>query len=317
MFTREAAAVIVTYNPDIGVFGQLLTALDTQCHAVIVDNGSTPDVLEAIDALLERHGHAELIRCGQNLGIAHAQNRAIRSVLDNHPAVRLVLLLDHDSIPEAGMIATLMRTHDTLTAAGHRVAATGPVLYDPRDGSLLKLHRRRLFYWGKIRPEDVDPGRPAVAVDNLNSSGTLVSLEAYRDIGGLDEQLFIDHVETDWCFRARAAGYSLYATTEARLTHLMGDDICSYWFFGRKFMPYRSPARHYYLARNSMLLQKRGHVPLAWKFSNLLKLCFTYLYFGWYHPDRAMHRRQIGRGIRDGLKGVTGKSVPNPQEQTT
>ena len=98
---------------------------------------------------------------------------------------------------------------------------------------------------------------------------------------------------------------------------LMGDDICSYWFFGRKVMPYRSPARHYYLARNSILLQKRRHVPLAWKFSNLLKLCFTYLYFGWYHPDRAMQRRQIGLGIRDGLKGITGKSVRNPQGQPT
>ena len=148
---------------------------------------------------------------------------------------------------------------------------------------------------------------PVVEVDGLNSSGTLISIEAYQKTGGFDEGLFIDHVETDWCFRARDSGYRLFATTQARLTHYMGDDVCFYWFFGKRRMPYRSPARHYYIVRNSLLLQKRDYVPLAWKTSNLLKLLFTYFYFGCYASDRLEQRKQISLGLADGRKGVTGK----------
>ena len=315
MYTEETVAVIVSYNPDIEVFQQLLTSLESQCPAIIIDNGSNPDSLQNIQAAVKRHGNATLINSGENLGIAHAQNTAIKHILGHKSSVRFALMLDHDSIPEDGMVTSLIKTYDYLTGENNRVAAVGPVLYDPRHKSLLKFHKQKLFYWGKIRPENINSGNPAVEVDNLNSSGTLISIEAYRNTGGFDEELFIDHVETDWCFRAKAAGYKLYATTDSRLTHTMGDDICTYWLFGRKVMPYRSPARHYYLVRNSILLQKRGYIPLGWKFSCLLKLGFTYFYFGWYHSDRAMQRRQIHRGIIDGFKGITGKSAQQPQEQ--
>jgi rhamnosyltransferase len=88
----------------------------------------------------------------------------------------------------------------------------------------------------------------------------------------------------------------------------MGDDVCYYWFFGKKRMPYRSPSRHYYLMRNSILLQKRKYVPISWKLSNILKMCFTIIYFGYYDDDRAKQRKQLYLGINDGLRGITGAS---------
>jgi rhamnosyltransferase len=134
-------------------------------------------------------------------------------------------------------------------------------------------------------------------------------VEALRIIGEFDSRLFIDHVETDWCFRARASGFKLFATAGTRLTHHMGDAICHYWFFGRKSMPYRSPSRHYYLTRNSILLQKRNYVPVAWKFANILKLGFTFLYFGFLGKDTKQQRKCILLGMRDGMKGITGRSA--------
>ena len=144
----------------------------------------------------------------------------------------------------------------------------------------------KLFFPGKIDPEKIARKNPEVEVDGLNSSGTLISTEAFRVIGEFDSHLFVDHVETDWCFKAKAKGFKLFATTKTKLTHFMGDDICYYWFLGKKSMPYRSPSRHYYLARNSILLQKRGYIPAAWKASNILKLCFTYMYFGFFCKDK-------------------------------
>ncbi len=139
----------------------------------------------------------------------------------------------------------------------------------------------------KSNPASLGRENPTVEVDSLNSSGTLLSNTVFTETGGFDSGLFIDHVETDWCFKAKSLGYKLFGTINTQLTHHMGDDVCYYWLLKKRRMPYRSPARHYYIVRNSVLLQKRSYVPIAWKISNVLKLCFTFCYFGCYYqgPD--------------------------------
>ena len=312
--STSTVAVIVSFNPDPNVLQEIIASLVQQCPVVIVDNGSSQSTLDAIDHLIRNTDSVDLIRLHENKGIAHAQNTAIRHIQARRPAIKYILTLDHDSLPPDGMITCLESTFETLADRGAPVAAVGPVLYDPRDNNLLKLHKTRLIFPGKLRPETITGDPPAVEVDGLNSSGTLMSTEAFRVTGEFDSSLFIDHVETDWCFRARAKGFGLFATTATRLTHHMGDDVCYYWFFGRKCMPYRSPARHYYLARNSMLLQKRDYIPASWKVSNILKLCFTLLYFGFLDKDRKRQRKCILQGIRDGMRGITGKSLHPVQE---
>jgi rhamnosyltransferase len=312
--STSTVAVIVSFNPDFNVLRKILAPLAAQCPVVIIDNGSSQSTLTSLVQLVQNTDSVELIKLHENMGIAHAQNTAIRHITENNTAAKYILTLDHDSIPPGGMISCLETTFESLEDQGTPVAAVGPVLYDPRDNSLLKFHKTKLFFPGKIKPERISDNHPAVEVDGLNSSGTLMSTQAFRLIGEFDSSLFIDHVETDWCFRARAKGFKLFATTGTRLTHHMGDDVCYYWFFGKKSMPYRSPARHYYLARNSILLQKRAYIPAAWKVSNILKFCFTFIYFGFFCKDRKQQRKCILLGIRDGIKGISGKSALYIQE---
>ena len=306
-YSQETVAIIVSYNPDTDTVREALQSLASQCATVIVDNGSEADTLSHLKELVAGFDTAELISLGSNLGIACAQNRAINHVIQTRDAVRYSLLLDHDSIPGPGLVRCLEETFVARQEQA-RVAAVGPVLYDPRDKKFLDFHKVRFGLWGKVRPDTLSEGQRVVEVDNLNSSGTLLANTVFRETGGFDSSLFVDHVETDWCFRAKSHGYRLFATTETQLTHHMGDDVCYYWFLKKRRMPYRSPGRHYYIVRNSLLLQKRDYVPLAWKLSNLLKLCFTFLYFGGFSPDRARQRRQMRYGLSDGLKGVSGVS---------
>jgi len=312
--STSTAAVIVSFNPDLDIFREILAALSGQCAVVIADNGSSQPALSALGELIQGMDSVELLALHDNMGIAHAQNTAIRHITENHTAIKYVLTLDHDSIPPGNMIRCLENTIEDIENQGIPVAAVGPALYDPRDNKLLKFHKMKLFFPGKIKPESISDRHPVIEVDGLNSSGTLISTKAFRTIGNFDRDLFIDHVETDWCFRARAKGFRLFATAATKLTHHMGDDVCYYWFFGKKSMPYRSPPRHYYLARNSILLQKRDYIPAAWKVSNILKLWFTFMYFGFLGNDRKQQRKLIVLGLRDGIKGITGKSSHHIQE---
>ena len=114
MFTEETAAVIVSYNPDMDVFGQLLTSLSTQCPAVVIDNGSSQDCIQSLKELAGNYAHVELLCSGDNMGIAHAQNTAANHILKTNTHVRYILMLDHDSIPDENMVGVLMDTFESL-----------------------------------------------------------------------------------------------------------------------------------------------------------------------------------------------------------
>ncbi len=303
----ETVAVIVSYNPDFATVIKSLESLSNQCPTVIIDNGSVGPNISQLEELVLEYDAVELIKLEQNMGIAYAQNYAVNYIVKSNATAKFTLLLDHDSIPDESMISILEHTIKEKSKYT-KVAAVGPMLYDPRDNRYLNFHKSKYGVWGKINPTKLTKDRPTVEVDGLNSSGTLLSNQVFADSGGFDTNLFIDHVETDWCFKVTCRGYKLYATSSTRLIHNMGDDICYYWFLGMKPMPYRSPLRHYYIVRNSILLQKRAHIKMSWKASNLFKLCFTYFYFGFFSTEKTLQRTFIRRGFFDGLRGIDGIS---------
>ena len=130
---RGITAVVVTYNPDPEQLAQLCQAVQPQVeHIVLVDNGSSAETLAALQALVEGPSSAQaLLALGENRGIGAAQNAGI-AVARQHGS-RYVLLLDHDSIPEAGMVATLRAAIESQSAGSPPVAAAGPRYADARQ----------------------------------------------------------------------------------------------------------------------------------------------------------------------------------------
>ncbi len=96
----------------------------------------------------------------------------------------------------------------------------------------------------------------------------------------------------------------------------MGDDMLGFWLFGKREMPYRSPVRHYYIFRNSLLLQRRKYIPGVWKFWNIVKLGFTLFVFGIGRREARQHRTMMWRGIVDGLKKISGRIRQEDKQHT-
>lgn len=291
---RQLGVVTVLYHPDTEVLKRQLCQIPNDVRVVFVDNGSGDFELSKVESLFGVFSQRiELLRLGRNFGIAYAQNYGIRYLCDcSH-----VLLLDQDSVPIANMIKAL---YGKFLAVAEKVpvAAIGPCLIDGRTSKAVKFHGMQ---WLPIAQRW--PGLDGmVPCATLNSSGTLLSRYAWECTGGLDETLFIDHVDTDWSFRAIAHGFHLYGLPQAALEHAMGAGVCCYWFGKWREMPYRTPLRHYYLMRNSILLQRRKHVSVRWKLGNLLKILFTIAYFGAVGAERAQQVQYILRGLWDGVR---------------
>lgn len=298
---RRLLSITVTYHPDAGMLRRQLDAMPDGTTCMLVDNGTPDDAWIDVSEALRGVRNLEVLRMGRNAGLAAAVNAGIAHARSlgrwSH-----VLLLDQDSEPAPRAVAALCDAHDALAAVHSGCVAVGPVLRDPVTGMGHAFHR--IEGWRYRRVDGT--GRMPVACDALNGSGTLAGFDAFAGTGGLDEPMFIDHLDTEWSFRARAAGWRFFGIPDAVFIHRMGDDSRRVWLFGWRLWPLRSPWRHRLLFRNGVWLLGREYVPLVWKAWAIPKLLVTAAVFGMSGPQRWMQLSAMARGCLDGWRWLRG-----------
>ncbi len=290
--------VTVTFNPDITLLEAQLRALPHACNKVIVDNASSASLLDELQSLVDCTPNTCVLRNGSNVGLSAAINRGVQAAAELKPAPELVLLLDQDTVPQMGSIAALIAAFRVLEHDGRRVGCVGPLLFDPQTGLTHGFHQCTRWRWKRVYPPAAS--MTPVPCANLNGSGTLVPVELFLQLGGVDESLFIDHVDTEWAFRVLAHGYSLWGIPNAVFRHQMGHTSVRFWFFGWRIWPMRSPQRHYYLFRNAVSLMHRDYVPLVWKMWAVAKLCLTFGACLCFDRQRCTQAKQMIHGVVQG-----------------
>lgn len=299
MSPSTLATITVTFNPVQAEIKAQLRALPIVSIKVIVDNASQPQQWAELETLARHFENVHLIRSDTNLGLAAAINRGVHWLATSVPSPGFVLLLDQDSEPQPDSIAALITAFEQLQATGHTVGCVGPLLLDPDTGLTHGFHQSTRWCWKRANPPAGSASlTPCV---NLNGSGTLVPISLFRQLGGLDESLFIDHVDTEWSFRIIAHGYSLWGVPSAVFRHSMGQTSVRFWLFGWRVWPIRSPQRHYYLYRNTATLMKRSYIPRVWKAWAVVKLLLTIGVTVVVGPSRGQQIKSMWRGIRRGL----------------
>lgn len=301
---RNVCAIVVTYHPDIAVLGDLLSATRPQVGSlVVVDNGSPGHIVSWLQARADA-ASIVLIPLPQNLGLGAAHNRGIGWARQH--GFSHVLLMDQDSIPMPGMVRKLLMAVSNLSQKGGKVAAGGPRWVD------IRTSREAPFVkFGLIRDQhSYCAGRPdeaCIPADFLISSGTLIPIAVIDDIGGMEESLFVDNIDMEWCFRAAGAGYQLYGVCDAVMAHHLGDAIITLWFVGWRNYARHSPIRLYYIMRNRVLLYAKSYTPGKWIFRDIFRLTGKLLLYGVLLPPRLENGRMMLEGLWHGLIGRSGK----------
>jgi len=289
---------VVTFNPAVSRLSELLDSLANFNDVKLVDNASMNS--NDLKLLAQKYCNIQAVFLPMNCGIAEAQNKAIKLIEDKGDESAFVMLFDQDSIPVGECIDVLYDYAKELMNQGEKLGVIGPALLDSFSDSRFGFIKNGKRFYKEEAENNI------FECDGINSSGSLIPLDVWQELRGNKEELFIDHVETDWCFRARAAGYVCYGTFDALLSHSMGESTLKYWLFGWRSMPDRSPDRHYYLFRNSIFLQKQEYVSNSWKCKNIFKLILTIGYFGFFHPRRIKHVSNMYLGIKDGINNILG-----------
>jgi rhamnosyltransferase len=294
-------AVIIVFFPDHIMLQRLIDSLTNQVDKILlVDNGTDE---ASISQLIEYSNDlATLIRLKRNVGIAAAQNVGFKWAYDVHASY--VILFDQDSEPGHDMVCRLISVAEEKMSLGVSVAAVGPRYYDQRQNNPPPFLQTRKM---RLRRQVCHSDDEVVEVDYLVSSGSLIPLEAYREIGAMEERLFIDYVDIEWGLRARSKGFHSYGVCGAKMSHALGNAPIE--LFGRRF-PCRSPLRHYYMFRNAIWMYQQGWIPLQWKVADGWRLGVKYVFYSSLASPRWQHLKMMSAGVWHGLIGRMGSYNP-------
>lgn len=300
------AAIIVTFSPNADSFSALLTALSRQVDlCIVVDNTPCSDdsvwkIIMESEIDLEK---LRSVRLGDNFGIGSALNIGADIALES--GASFVLLSDQDSLPAQTMVASLYGLYRRLSSEGNKVGAVGPTYTDIYTGRLhpFQTWEPGAFFYGHRFP---DKGGH-VKVLSLITSGTLIERSVLEDVGPMDEGLFIDYVDVEWCLRAASLGYDLFGSGAARMSQRMGDKSLRVWYLGWRSETYYPPLRLYYRVRNHIALTRRSYVPMRWKIRAswyITGVIYSHTVFG---DKRLQSLRMTVKGLMHGISKRMGK----------
>ncbi|WP_281322673.1 rhamnosyltransferase [Flavobacterium aestivum] len=237
--------VIVCYNPDVDNLFRICQALlFSKTNVVLVDN--TIDCY--IKDLSEDLG-VDLINLNENYGIAKAQNIGIRYAIDRD--AEILVFFDQDSEIDNYFISNL-----TSPLIRNQPMVVSPVFYDKEHGFRFPSYKLNSF--GLLKEIEFPDNDEIYTADVIISSGSLASKEVFDIVGFMNEDYFIDFVDTEWSLRCHSKGVPILVNPKAKMTHTIGDRSINLHFI-RLFI--HSPLRSYYKVRNSFLFMRNVDVP--------------------------------------------------------
>jgi rhamnosyltransferase len=289
----SAGIVVVFYRPDAACVRRANRYADAGL-CIVVDNTEQVQTVEQL-GLDERIVY---VANGSNRGIATGINQGVELLLK--AGCTSALIFDQDSEPSIQLLQTLPVLLEAELRDRGRVALIGPAYEDSRLGGVAPFVRFGYLKLQRVPPE----GKTPLEIDFLISSGSCINLAAWQEIGPMDDALFIDFVDLEWCVRARSRGYAVLGAPGLRLAHELGGEPVR--VLGRQY-PSHSPLRHYYLFRNAVALIKRSYIPWTWKSTELVKFPFRLAIYGLFLQPRLSHLRMALMGIWHGLTGRMGR----------
>lgn len=218
---------IVTYNPDIKRLETNISAIKNQTEKTYVYDNGSKNISEIIQ-LCKKH-NCNVINSGTNSGMAVALNALANIAIAND--FQYIVFLDQDSVAKPRMVEALKSLMDK------KIGIVCPAVIDRNS------------------PDKVDEHPFLASVNHTFTSGSLVNLKAFIEVGGYDERLFVDWVDLDFCHNLRLHGFTILRTKSATIIHELGNK--EYVMkIPRKGMDGHWRLRKYYRSNHAMFRQE-------------------------------------------------------------
>jgi N-acetylglucosaminyl-diphospho-decaprenol L-rhamnosyltransferase len=232
----EVTVVTVTWNsqPVIEDFIECLPAAmgDLTWQLVLADNGSGDDTVEIARSAM---GDVRLVQLGRNAGYAAGINAAVAAAT---PGTHL-LVANPDIKLDAGcgeLLVGVVQEPGVGIAVPRLRDADGRLTYSiRRDPTVLRALGEALMggdragRWASLGETVTRPEAYERATDVDWASGAImaISRDCAESVGRWDETMWLYSEETDYCLRAREAGFRVRYAPSACALHIGGESGAS------------------------------------------------------------------------------------------
>jgi rhamnosyltransferase len=277
----NVAGIVVLYNPTSDVLVNVQSYIKQVRKLFIIDNSEKPD--NQMIQKIKKIENAEYIGLSENMGIAAALNIGAERAIKG--GYEYLLTMDQDSLASPQMVSKLLEVFSLCSMVG--ISAAFPVnkLYPklPADSNIHKI-------------------------DFVITSGSLINLRAYSDVGPFLNELFIDYVDFEYCFRLRRKGYNIYINNGAILSHSVGE-LKKWQLLGvAYYSSNHSALRLYYRTRNRFFVKKLYYKDFPKFFKqDLLSFSKEIIKIIIAETNKIVKFKMIIKGYRDHRKNILGK----------
>jgi GT2 family glycosyltransferase len=289
-------AITLSYNrpkETVECIRSLQKMVYPNCEILVVENGSTDDSAEILGKAFPE---INLFALKKNVGYSRGFNIGLK--WGYMRGAEYFLILNNDTVIDADALSELIRAAESDKVIGF---VSGKV-YFYNDCSKLQTVGKAddpLYLAGKhIGYGEYDLGQydEERELNFIDDVFLLVRRSVYEKIGGYDERFFMHWEETDWCARARRAGFRILYTPKAKIWHkglLTTSDGMSAEAF-------------YYLTRNQILFMWRnaGENRFRAFTSKLLLMTFPRNIFGFLKHREFVYFKKYIQGILSGYLWV-------------
>lgn len=288
----DVCAVVVTYFPDADCAQNLRAIASQVAELLVVDNGSSRESLEEVEATVAQIG-ARLLRFGENRGIAAALNSGLAFARER--GYRWLATFDQDSLATAGMIANM-------------IASLGVYPHPELAAVITPIHVDRRLHVSYALGESLASGEGWRELRTAMTSGNLVNVTAAMSVGGFDATLFIDYVDHEFCMRLRRNGYHIIEASGAVLRHSLGEMEVRSLLWRRPRVTHHSPTRRYYITRNRLIVWRQNLTfDLRWTLRDMRSFLYELGYIVLWEQEAPKKMRAVARGVLDGIRNARGK----------
>lgn len=280
---NKVFAIIVTYNPDKNKLRNLVGSILCQkINVIIVDNSDSNSKILIDDC--------NIIHLNKNMGIAYAQNKGID--LARKLNSDSVVFFDQDSIIDTNFFKNIK-----AKISINELAVFVPLIIDSSNQKPLPYIKLDKFGFRKKVFLNIES--EIQLVDIIISSGTFMNMKTLESIGPMDEELFIDFVDTDFSFKCRDKNIPIYILPKATIKHSIGNK--SFNFFNYTIFIH-DKLRGYYQLRNCLILFKRSYIPKLYISIEFFSLLFHHCISFFYVKEKVKYLKFLFLGLIDGFK---------------
>ena len=292
----KIVSLIVTYQPDMSILCRTLDSLKNQVSGIcIIDNGGLDTEHNSLSAF-----PTDLIikQLENNEGIAKATNIGLNLLSEKD--VDYVLLSDQDTVYPPDYIKKFTDYINLNNSAF--VCAFCPVFYDIHSSEYKPLYIKNKGVIKKFSAAKITS--PTIVFQAI-ASGLIIDMKKYSMIGGMNEDLFIDYVDFEWCWRVNKSGLSILCLPQMSITHGLGNGVV---VVGNKKISEHNSLRYYYITRNTFYLSLYSkYLPFLMKIQLFIKACTYPIGYTIFCRPHFKNARYTLNGMIDGFCKRLGK----------